>query len=282
MRLGPALDIILHQHAYPVRGRPHAARRGHRHSLGARHLPQIRRHTSPSRRKATARCGCSSSTYARMRAALRAYAQMEDGSDFRRSRARHETARRRDCSPSRSTRRTRTTAIRGIVALEVAASLAEAVQHYFRQSEQLSTGIVAAVHQDLHGRWRGGRPSCCSRCRAKAAPRHTSDTPERKTTGTALMMLDGHLQSLRRADRPRARSERAALPPVSRRRRARLRAPRFPARMPLFRSARGQRMLRSLPRAEIEMLADDGIVSVTCRILQPQLHIRRETARRAL
>jgi molecular chaperone Hsp33 len=43
----------------------------------------------------------------------------------------------------------------GIVALE-GGSLAEAVQHYFRQSEQLPSGIIAAAHRDAHGRWRGG------------------------------------------------------------------------------------------------------------------------------
>ncbi len=43
----------------------------------------------------------------------------------------------------------------GIVELE-GGSLAEAVQHYFRQSEQLPTGIVAAARRDEHGRWQGG------------------------------------------------------------------------------------------------------------------------------
>jgi len=43
----------------------------------------------------------------------------------------------------------------GIVELS-APSIAEAVQHYFRQSEQLPTGILAAVRQDEAGHWRGG------------------------------------------------------------------------------------------------------------------------------
>jgi len=42
----------------------------------------------------------------------------------------------------------------GIVELE-GKTLAEAVQHYFRQSEQIPTGIVAAA-QCKNGRWRAG------------------------------------------------------------------------------------------------------------------------------
>jgi molecular chaperone Hsp33 len=43
----------------------------------------------------------------------------------------------------------------GIVELE-GGTLAEAVQHYFRQSEQIPTGILAATHQDEQGHWHGG------------------------------------------------------------------------------------------------------------------------------
>jgi molecular chaperone Hsp33 len=43
----------------------------------------------------------------------------------------------------------------GIVSLE-GESLAEAVQHYFRQSEQLPTGIACAVDCDPQNRWQGG------------------------------------------------------------------------------------------------------------------------------
>ncbi len=43
----------------------------------------------------------------------------------------------------------------GIVALE-GGTLAEAVQHYFRQSEQVPTGIQAAAKRDAAGHWRGG------------------------------------------------------------------------------------------------------------------------------
>ncbi len=43
----------------------------------------------------------------------------------------------------------------GIVKLE-GDNLAEAVQHYFRQSEQIPTGIMAAAGQNGEGRWRGG------------------------------------------------------------------------------------------------------------------------------
>lgn len=43
----------------------------------------------------------------------------------------------------------------GIVALE-GATLAECIHHYFRQSEQIATGIKVAVRRGADGRWRGG------------------------------------------------------------------------------------------------------------------------------
>jgi len=43
----------------------------------------------------------------------------------------------------------------GIVALE-GATLADCIHHYFRQSEQIATGIKVAVAQDEAGIWRGG------------------------------------------------------------------------------------------------------------------------------
>ena len=43
----------------------------------------------------------------------------------------------------------------GIVELQ-GDGLATAVQHYFRQSEQIATGIKVAVQQDIVGRWHGG------------------------------------------------------------------------------------------------------------------------------
>jgi molecular chaperone Hsp33 len=43
----------------------------------------------------------------------------------------------------------------GIVALE-GPTLAQCVHHYFRQSEQIATGIKVAVEQRDDGRWRGG------------------------------------------------------------------------------------------------------------------------------
>jgi molecular chaperone Hsp33 len=43
----------------------------------------------------------------------------------------------------------------GIVALE-GASLADCIHHYFRQSEQIATGIKVSVGRDAEGAWRGG------------------------------------------------------------------------------------------------------------------------------
>ena len=49
----------------------------------------------------------------------------------------------------------RDTSYQGIVELQ-GDTLAEGVQHYFRQSEQLPTGIVAGCRQDVQGHWHGG------------------------------------------------------------------------------------------------------------------------------
>lgn len=43
----------------------------------------------------------------------------------------------------------------GIVELH-SDSITESVRHYFKQSEQLLTNLVTAVRQDEHGHWRGG------------------------------------------------------------------------------------------------------------------------------
>jgi molecular chaperone Hsp33 len=149
----------------------------------------------------------------------------------------------------------------GIVELS-ADTLAEAVQHYFRQSEQLPTGIVAAVRQDTEGRWRGG---CLL---LQRMPREGGTLPQNKNAEVAeddwrramlLMETCGvneltdtkitandllfrlfHEEGVRVFDTHVFRAQCRCS------------------------EDRVTNMLRSLPRDEIETMTVDGVVSVTC------------------
>lgn len=73
----------------------------------------------------------------------------------------------------------------GIVALE-GATLAECIHHYFRQSEQIATGIKVAVRRDAGGSWRGG---CLTVQRPPAEERS-------ETMGTGEAAEDGWRRAL--------------------------------------------------------------------------------------
>ena len=146
----------------------------------------------------------------------------------------------------------------GIVKLE-GDSLAEAVQHYFRQSEQIPTGILAAASQDAEGHWYGGG------LMLQRMPREggivAADTSVEDDWHRAMILmqsctveeladpgLDGETLLYRLFHEEGVRVyEAKVLQHKCRCSRERVAA-----------------MLRSLPRQEIEALAVDGIVSVTC------------------
>lgn len=149
----------------------------------------------------------------------------------------------------------------GIVELR-GARLTDAVQHYFRQSEQLATGIKAFVAKDAQGRWTGGAVMLQSLPPEDAgtAAEHTGGHRE-EDWRRALMLLstvtEGELldpalpvndliRRLFHEESPKV-FERRALRPGCRCSRERV-----------------VTVLQSIPRDELDDLRDDGKVKVTC------------------
>jgi molecular chaperone Hsp33 len=150
----------------------------------------------------------------------------------------------------------------GIVEL-TGGALADAVQHYFRQSEQLPTGIVAAAARDAQGRWRGGclilqqMPSEGGFERGvKATDTSAEDNWQR------AMMLMGTCKPEELTD--------ANLSPYDLLFRlfheegVRVYEPHPFRHQCRCSEVRVTNMLKALPRAEVETLAVDGVVTVTC------------------
>ncbi len=147
----------------------------------------------------------------------------------------------------------------GIVELD-GGTLAEAVQHYFRQSEQLPTGVVVAVRRDDQGHWHGG---CLM---LQQMPReggisHASDTSVADDWHRAMLLLgtctpeeltDPTLSAENLLIRLFHEEGVRAYDPMGLRHQCRCSAERVTD------------MLRSLPRPEIEDLAVNGLISVTC------------------
>lgn len=148
----------------------------------------------------------------------------------------------------------------GIVEL-AAGTLAEAVQHYFRQSEQIPTGIIAAARQDEEGRWRGGCLMLQHMPREGGIPQIQSDQSAEDDWLRAMMLMDtcGVNELTHATLKPNELLFRLfheegvrVFDPHPFRHKCRCSEERV------------TNMLRSLPRAEIETMAVNGIVSVTC------------------
>ena len=139
-------------------------------------------------------------------------------------------------------------------------SLAEAVQHYFRQSEQLPTGIMAAVRRDEQGRWCGG---CLM---LQQMPREGGAAVERDTSVAddwhRAMMLMGTCSAEELTDV--ALSPNDLLYRLFHEEGVRVYEPHGFRPQCRCSETRVTNMLRSLPREEIEDLAVNGVVSVTC------------------
>lgn len=156
VRLGPALDIILHQHAYPdIVGGLLAEAVVMAAALGTA-LKHEGVFTLQAKGDGPVRLLVADVT---SDGGIRAYAQFSPDALPEKSGAgnllgkgylafTYTLARAAD-------ENLKDERYQGIVELE-GKSLAEAVQHYFRQSEQLPTGIMAAVERDSHGRWHAG------------------------------------------------------------------------------------------------------------------------------
>ena len=148
----------------------------------------------------------------------------------------------------------------GIVELS-AGTFAEAVQHYFRQSEQIPTGIVAAVGKDEQGQWRGG---CLM---LQRMPRDGGyEQPQSATSAeddwlrTMMLMQTCGANELTHPDlKPndllfRLFHEEGVRVFEAHQFRHKCRCS----------EQRVDNMLRALPRDEIETMSVNGVVSVTC------------------
>lgn len=147
----------------------------------------------------------------------------------------------------------------GIVELE-GETLAEAIQHYFRQSEQVPTGIVAAVRCDEQGRWRGG---CLllQRMPREGGINVESATPEAEDW-TRAMMIMGTCTPAELTD-PLLTVD-ALLFRLFHEEGVRVYEPHLLRHQCRCSQTRVEGMLRSLPQAEIEELAENGLITVTC------------------
>ena len=147
----------------------------------------------------------------------------------------------------------------GIVALE-GGTLAEAVQHYFRQSEQVPTGIVAAARSDAQGKWRGG---CLllQRMPREGGINVEIISPESEDWMRAMTLM-GTCTSAELTDV--ALSVEALLFRLFHEEGVRVFEPQPLRHECRCSQTRVENMLRSLPRAEIEALAVEGLVTVTC------------------
>lgn len=141
-------------------------------------------------------------------------------------------------------------------------TLTDAVRHYFRQSEQLATGIKAAVGRDADGRWAGAAImlQALPPTDAGVAPEHRASNTEddwRRSmmlldTVTDAELLDTALPvnqvifRLFHEEEPRVFARQAL---------------RFGCRCSADRVAN---VLRSIERAELDDLRKDGKVEVTC------------------
>jgi molecular chaperone Hsp33 len=148
----------------------------------------------------------------------------------------------------------------GIVEL-ASGSVAEAVQHYFRQSEQVPTGIVAAARQDEAGRWRGG-------CLMLQRMPREGGTAHR---GGAASAEDDWLRAMMLMETCGANElTHATLTPnellfrLFHEEGVRVFEPHEFRHKCRCSEERVTKMLRALPRDEIESMAVDGVVSVTC------------------
>jgi len=255
VRLGPALDLILHQHAYPPAvGGLLAEAMVIACALGTA-LKYEGVFTFQAKGDGPVRLLVADVT---SEGGLRAYAQMQEEYDFAGAAPDTELLGKGSLAftVDQSAKDDR---YQGIVTLE-GGSLAEAVQHYFRQSEQLPTGIIAAVRQDAQGRWRGG---CLM---LQQMPReggigHTSDTSTEDDWYRAMMLM-GTCSMEELTDTMLMPND--ILYRLFHEEGVRIYDPQAFRHECRCSETRVTEMLRALPRTEIEALAVDGLVTVTC------------------
>lgn len=147
----------------------------------------------------------------------------------------------------------------GIVELQ-GDSLATAVQHYFRQSEQIATGIKVAARQDTPGHWHGG---CLllQQMPKEGGFRPANDTGHEDDWHRAMILMDTCTPEELVDARLSAEDLLFRLFHEDGVRVYEAKPFRHECRCS---EAKVVNALRSLPQSEVEAMAVDGIVSVSC------------------
>jgi molecular chaperone Hsp33 len=254
VRLGSALDLILHQHAYP---QPVAAMLGEAAVLAAALGTSLKYDgvfTFQARGDGAVRLLVADVT---SDGGLRAYAKFD--ADAVAGSVQGAKLFGHGHLAFTVDQKNTDDRYQGIVELG-SGSLSEAVQHYFRQSEQLPTGIMAAVRRDAAGRWQGG---CLM---IQQVPREGGLTTARDTSVEddwhRAMLLMGTCTMDELVD--------PNLPPedllfrLFHEEGVRVYDPHIFRHQCRCSLSRVRNMLRSLPRAEVEELAINDIVDVVC------------------
>jgi molecular chaperone Hsp33 len=254
IRLGPTLDLILHQHAYPA---PVGVLLGEAMVIAAALGTALKYEgvfTLQAKGDGLVRMLVADVTHD---GGIRAYAQFDkeklaQANDKTRLFGKGHLAFTVD-------QQLKDDRYQGIVELKDE-SLAEAVQHYFRQSEQIATGLIVAVNQDSQGRWRGG---CLM---LQQMPRAGSEVYESDTSVAddwlRAMMLMGTCTSVELTDRTLDPCD--LLYRLFHEEGVRVFDPHMFRHQCRCSLKRVRDMLRSLPRDEIDSLAVKGVVDITC------------------
>ncbi|MDX2027729.1 MAG: Hsp33 family molecular chaperone HslO [Alphaproteobacteria bacterium] len=255
VRLGPALDLILHQHAYPA---PVAALLAEAVVIAATLGTSLKYDgvfTFQAKGDGAVRLLVVDVT---SEGGIRAYAQTQEGYNFENA-VPDTKLLGKGYLAFTVDQKLKDDRYQGIVTLE-GGTLAEAVQHYFRQSEQLPTGLIAAVQQDAQRRWRGG---CLM---LQQMPKEGGIAPDKDTSREDdwlhAMTLMGTCTAEELTDRNLTPHD--LLYRLFHEDGVRVYEPHGFRHQCRCSEARVTDMLRALPRTEIEALATDGLVTVTC------------------
>ena len=254
VRLGPALDVILHQHAYEI---PVASLLGEAVVVAAALASSLKYEgvfTLQAKGDGAVRLVVADVT---SDGNLRGYAQLAEGV---RTLAGDARLLGKGYMAFTVDQKKQDDRYQGIVELE-AGSFAEGVQHYFRQSEQLPTGIVAAVRKDEDGNWRGGCLMLQRMPRDGGIEQAPTDSSEEDDWHRAMLLMQtcGADELTHPSLKPNDLLFRLfheegvrVFDPHPLRQKCRCSEERV------------TNMLRSLPRDEIETLTVNGLVTVTC------------------